>query len=1543
MPAPDKPLLAALELLSTLEREEARFLSWGLVDTPFTYDEVEALARKHAREHGGSAEDLLVTLYSRKLLFDFRYPSGQEVVRTRMAETVRLLAQLRQLFPRHNKPEHSWHEAARLVSDFRFAVKPRLFPARTVSAEDVLLELSKAHVQLSQAGKRALEVIVGDRRLAEFQARATVQSLLDLRSSQPSRGLIVTAGTGTGKTMAFYVPALVHLVGRIEASPQVAGVRVLALYPRNELLKDQLTTALGYLNTLNKAGVLRKRPLSVGTLYGAVPKDATEKELKAKRWERTGGGWICPFFRDPEAQTEVDALVWRDNDLREGREQLFSLEDPRRCYGPELVRLTRKRMVKEPPDVLVSSMEMLNRTLAHPRMAHLYGLGSAVPLDVVLLDEAHTYEGTTGAQSAYALRRWRHALRRTGKPGQPQFVGLSATLEEAEAFFGTLTGVGEHAVVHVEAKGAVERGHEYLIALRGDPFAGASLLSTSIQTAMLLARALDPIRGVAPSQSTFGSRTFLFTDDLDVTNRFYDNLADAEGLVRGSNGYRPGHSKGKVSLASLRHPENEDSDMSRFAGGQSWRMPVEIGHDLSSYLQIDRVSSQDAGVASEASLVVATASLEVGFDDNRVGAVLQHKAPRGAAAYLQRKGRAGRLQHMRPWTAVVLSAYGRDGLLYQNYEQLFSPRVEATRLPLGNRYVQRIHATYALLDWIAWETFKPYGPQGWVSPWSHFRRPPSGDFEEKLRAAYLNVVHEVLREPDGGRAQSMTRWIEKALGVDDAALHAVLWEAPRSLFLEVMPTLQRRLERGFGTLAGGSEYADNPLPEFLPGKLFGDLNLPEVTLDIPERMFTRKGETRKVEEAREASEGVEQVLRQYAPGRVNRRHATTSAFSSHWVPLPWEHEPQLVRLGVQEVTGGALDSLGAHPAGALGESVEVFRPYRLVLAEPPREVLPSSNSRPRWWSHLMPPPGSGVAAESFVVPSSDVLARFVPRIDRYTHAFGRPLETVRYTPGAEARLLVKLNPKEDSVEYAIGVEYHHLTAEGEMPAALGFHATVDALAFHVPMPSGVDLATAVASDSVWHAQTRAALLRELIQEEDVLLGVNTFQRGWLYRLLLTALCERALDTSASIEQVAGEWGHDLDTFERALQRGLVDLLAAGFVGVDEAEDTDQDAVSLGRHGNRLRELLSRTDVLEDLLGLARTLWADEGAAYHSWLQRRYKTTLGAALVQTCALFTPGQSEEGLLLDLQATPHPLREADEATLWISESALGGTGLIEAIGYGIAQDAQRFGELVANALEASELEAVADEMDRLVAFTGTTPGAAAMADLRAARGAGAAQGALVAFERAVRHHVGPVAPAAHSAFAARLLTPGTSEAHDALVRALAQRWHRWEQSLGVELAPRLVAHLASRDASMQTLFEGVAPLADASAHAAWRAGMAYALLWSRGGLVRELALKPYSPYADYAPTDRKLVLGAGPGSPVVSLDSPAWFDEVAGALQETGSVRLVASSRDESAVSQALMHVLARPVELGFLHLYPLVRAVRRDADTLTLHLALSLATG
>jgi len=170
-----------------------------------------------------------------------------------------------------------------------------------------------------------------------------------------------------------------------------------------------------------------------------------------------------------------------------------------------------------------------------------------------------------------------------------------------------------------------KKGAEYLLALRGDPSSGTSLLSTTIQSLMLLRRVLAS----ESRDSNFGSRVFAFTDNLDVINRLYHNLLDAEGW---DSFGRPNQARALGSLANLRSPTLPNA-RERFEIGQNWAIVEDIGHVLApgARVRVSRTSSQDSGVDANAGIVVATSALEVGLDDPEVGAVLQHKAPQSPA------------------------------------------------------------------------------------------------------------------------------------------------------------------------------------------------------------------------------------------------------------------------------------------------------------------------------------------------------------------------------------------------------------------------------------------------------------------------------------------------------------------------------------------------------------------------------------------------------------------------------------------------------------------------------------------------------------------------------------------------------------------------------------------------------------------------------------------------------------------------------------------------------------------------------------------------
>ena len=71
------------------------------------------------------------------------------------------------------------------------------------------------------------------RRLYRHQVEATLKA-------GEKKNLIITTGTGSGKTECFLIPVVNELLKEQEAGTLGAGVRALIIYPRNALVNDQI-------------------------------------------------------------------------------------------------------------------------------------------------------------------------------------------------------------------------------------------------------------------------------------------------------------------------------------------------------------------------------------------------------------------------------------------------------------------------------------------------------------------------------------------------------------------------------------------------------------------------------------------------------------------------------------------------------------------------------------------------------------------------------------------------------------------------------------------------------------------------------------------------------------------------------------------------------------------------------------------------------------------------------------------------------------------------------------------------------------------------------------------------------------------------------------------------------------------------------------------------------------------------------------------------------------------------------------------------------
>lgn len=1485
------------EFLSALEDRELRLLSWGYVDGSFSAEELERLADEFLLACNPPSdlapEDLVEGMFERGLVID-AVDQGGGAARTRMAETVRLMARLRQLFPEKHDGAR-WTGARELVADYRVLCRPRFYPARDIGIADALEGLN-----VSGPRKAAMQALLRDRatdfRLSEFQVAAS-RSILDGLATGRTAGTIVGAGTGSGKTLAFYLPALSYLHEQASDEP---NTRVLAIYPRIELLRDQFAETYREVRRLDDVGE-RGRPLRLGALYGQVP---NSPQKVPDKWRRDGPGHLCPFMACPHCGEA--SLVWNQDDRAAGVSDLHC----RRCSGVVPhghIALTRKELREHPPDVLFTTTEMLNRTLSDGYMRHLVGVGPrAMPVDILLLDEVHTYDGSTGAHVAGLLRRWRRARARP-----VHIVGLSATLMEARAFFADLTGLTEHQVAAVEPSPADlhREGREYLLVARANPLSGASVLSTTIQSAMLLQRVLDP-PNKAISGGRYGQKLFVFTDDLDVTNRLYFDLLDAEGMNSWGKPEKP-------SLSALRSARSGDLAARRRAG-QSWEALERLGHRLDdeAHVRLGRTTSQDADVDRDATAIVATASLEVGFNDPHVGAILQHKSPHDAAAFLQRKGRAGRRREMRPWTVVVLSDYGRDRLTYQSYERLSDPELSPRALAIANPAILRMQAVFATLDWLARQ--RGVGGNLWMAL-QYPADPEDKRYYDSNRKAHEHVaaiLEQVL--DDSARRDQLTDYLATALKLSPSVIDDVCWQPPRALLTEAIPTAIRRLQtnwRAYPPEPGRDYVGDGPLPEFVVSRLFGDLALPEITVVTPQQ---QAGEDEYVAPMRAV-----QALSAYAPGRVSHRLTVANRHARHWID-PGPVEPgQTTELPLSAYCT-EFEDLGAFGA-SIGKTTRVVRPHVLRPVVPPKDLLSSSNGRLRWSTETLQREN---AAQRLNVPRGSSLRPLVEFLEFHTHGLSAPLEVRRWATETEVELRHTARNKDARGRV-------RFTDDAGHGVGIGFATDVDGLAVGVRVPASVTSGSGL-PPSVIGGQ-RAGYFRHLVAvAESVSDQLSHFDAERLADAVLLAVVESGFQVGGPVPSL---------TSDPVLVQAVMDALARQGGGADPGpEDPAEDEPPLTRQdearGVRVAlQALEDPEILKALDAGIRALCGEPDESWGPWLAERLVTTVAAAVHRALQDLCPEYEADDLVVDLD--PRDLDDNGLRRVWITEQTVGGGGLLQEALRRIGDSPRTFFDLIYAASDESPEELLDLELTRVVAASEDPQSdvAVAISAVREATGIDertrALDAALSVLAQAGIFVCHPVV----AGLSTRLLRPGSSESTDRVLRRLLADWDAAIERTGIDIDLRSFSELSAAEDRYDQLAGLNPPPGVPSAR--WRAGWIAGTLWPRGVAVRERTLRAPNPYAPRPACDAALLrsqLGPGPEE-VATADIPYAVSE-GGPLARDGVAEICGPTTGAQALREAILRAAITPVDAGSILQYPRLVGVRRTTDGHRARLVLGL---
>ena len=196
-----------------------------------------------------------------------------------------------------------------------------------------------------------------------------------IRAIRAGRNVVVATGTGSGKTESFLLPIVDRLLREHAAGTLGAGVRAILLYPMNALANDQL-----------------KR---LRSLLAATP------QITFGRY--TG---------DTEQTTE-----WA--------RKKFGKQFPGQPMLPNEL-LSREQMRATPPHLLLTNYAMLEYLLLRPQDMELFAsVGGSSTWQFIVVDEAHVYDGASGAEVGFLLRRLRE---RVSGSAPLQAIATSATV-----------------------------------------------------------------------------------------------------------------------------------------------------------------------------------------------------------------------------------------------------------------------------------------------------------------------------------------------------------------------------------------------------------------------------------------------------------------------------------------------------------------------------------------------------------------------------------------------------------------------------------------------------------------------------------------------------------------------------------------------------------------------------------------------------------------------------------------------------------------------------------------------------------------------------------------------------------------------------------------------------------------------------------------------------------------------------------------------------------------------------------------------------------
>lgn len=340
---------------------------------------------------------------------------------------------------------------------------------------------------------------------------------------------------------------------------------------------------------------------------------------------------------------------------------------------------------------------------------------------------------------------------------------------------------------------------------------------------------------------------------------------------------------------------------------------------------------------------------------------------------------------------------------------------------------------------------------------------------------------------------------------EPTVIREILWSQPRGILSVVVPLVLRRLETSFGEDAKDQAM---PLPEFISGKLFEGLDLPEVSVRVPGAQIDQDDEN--------SSDNlrIQSALNEFMPGNISRRFS-----NKFWIPLP--------------VGGRSVDVGATYSAINTGVTVQVeeedlplYRPTVLNLENPPLGLTEATTAMPEWRKVF-----KTLGSPTEIITQLRIFGGQSIVIESYLHSKGTNVLATRFVSHSRG-WISKQNGDSERINVDLVV--------GEQRVGLGFEVNVDGLRVSLkrpverPSPSAREcserLLNLIKSDSYLSSianpfdleKVHRSLILLIIQNRGILNVINLSDSDFRQKLLNAAGSE-SLDYNVSNHDEDLKW------------------------------------------------------------------------------------------------------------------------------------------------------------------------------------------------------------------------------------------------------------------------------------------------------------------------------------------------------------------------------------------------------------------------------------